>query len=143
MRKTAIVFVALLALGLSACSGKYKPDAQAGAGDDGTATETGAAGATGEPGVPADCVDQTGGEATVTMSDFAFVPDCLRVSAGSKLTLVNEDQSAHSFNVQGGTISETLDVGDTVEIKSIDLAPGTYAFNCGFHPPMVGTLVVE
>lgn len=142
MRKTAILLVALLALGLVACSGKYKPEAQADAGDGDAATETGT-GATGDGGVPADCEDQTGGEATVTMSNFTFVPDCLRVSAGSKLTIVNEDQSAHSFNVEGGVIAETLDVGDTVEIKSIDLAPDTYAFSCSFHPGMVGTLIVE
>lgn len=143
MRKTVILLVALLALGLVACSGKYKPEARADAGDGGTATETGTTGATGNGGVPADCDDQTGGEATVTMSNFTFVPDCLRVSVGSKLTIVNEDQSAHAFNVEGGVIAETLDAGDTVEIKSIDLAPDAYTFSCSFHPGMVGTLIVE
>lgn len=144
MRRTMIALVAVLALGLVACSGKYKPESQAGAADGGTTpTETGATGATGEDSAPSDCADQTGGDATVTMSDFTFVPDCLRVSAGSKLTIVNEDQSAHSFNVEGGAIAETVDAGQTVEIKSIDLASKAYAFNCGFHPGMAGTLIVE
>jgi plastocyanin len=142
MRKTAILLVALLALGLAACSGRYKPESQVGAGEVGTQTGAEATGPTGD-GVPADCEDQTGGKATVTMSNYTFVPECLRVSAGSDLTIVNEDQSAHSFNVEGGVIAETVDVGGSITLKSIDLAPGTYAFSCSFHPGMVGTLVVE
>lgn len=140
MRKTAIALVALLALGVVACSGKYKPDSTAGGGG-GTTTETGPAG---ETGVPADCEDQTGGDATITISGYAYDPTCLRVSASGKLTIVNEDPSAHSFSVEGGVIDETLDVGDTVTVKSLaDIPPGSYSFNCKFHPPMTGTLIVE
>ena len=139
MRKTAIVLVALLALGGAACSGKYKPDS---AGEPGATGDTGPAGETG--GVPADCVDLTGGDATITISGYTYDPTCLRVSASGSLTVVNEDPSAHSLTIEGGLIDETLDVGDAVKIKSLsDLAPGTYPFNCRFHPPMVGTLVVE
>ncbi len=138
MRKTVIALVALLLLGLVACSGKYKP---------GNASEPSAAGNSapaGNTGAPADCVDQTGGDATITISGYAYDPTCLRVSASGSLTIVNEDPSAHSFSLEGGLIDETLDVGDTVTIKSLsDLAPGTYQFNCRFHPPMVGTLIVE
>ena len=48
MRKTAIVVVALLALGGAACSGKYKPDS---ASEPGATGDTGPAGETfnGEP----------------------------------------------------------------------------------------------
>ncbi len=138
MRKTVIALVALLVLGLAACSGKYKPD---------NASEPGATGVTGpagETGAPADCVDQTGGDATITISGYTYDPTCLRVSASGGLTIVNEDPSAHSFSVEGGLIDETLDIGDTAKVRSLSsLAPGTYQFNCRFHPPMVGTLVVE
>ena len=136
------MLVAVLALGLTACSGKYKPESPAGAGGADTTGDSAPAGETG--GTPSDCADQTGGAATLTISGFAFEPTCLRVSASGSLTVVNEDQSAHSFTVESLAYDETLDVGDTVEIKSLeDLAPGTYSFNCRFHPPMVGTLVVE
>lgn len=138
MRKVLITLVALLVLGLVACSGKYKPDNSSEPG------ATGDTGPTGQTGTAADCVDQTGGEATITISGYAYDPTCLRVSASGSLTIVNEDPSAHSFSVAGGLIDETLDIGDTVKIKSLsELAPGTYAFNCRFHPPMVGTLIVE
>lgn len=138
MRKTTIVLVALLALSLLACSGKYKPDSASGPGANG---DTGVAAVSGPS---ADCEDMTGGPATVTISDYAFHPDCLIVSASESLTIVNEDPSAHTFTLEGGVIDETLDVGDTVKIKSLaDVPPGTYAFNCGFHPPMKGTITIQ
>lgn len=138
MRATVVVLAALLAL--AACTGKYKPSGTAGAvGQPGSAAGTPAA-----SGPPADCEDQTGGDATLTVSDFSFHPACLRVSAGSDLRIVNEDASAHSFTVSGGAIDETLEANSTDRIRSLGgLAPGTYAFNCRFHPPMTGTLIVE
>jgi plastocyanin len=78
------------------------------------------------------------------MVDFAFDPSCVKVSASEDLTLVNDDTSAHRFVLEGGAIDEVVDIGQTVKVKSLsDVAPGTYAFGCGFHPPMKGTLVVE
>jgi plastocyanin len=139
MRRTAIVLVAVLALGLLGCSGKYKPGGQGGAA---SAAQTGPTGATG--GVPADCEDQTGAPATIKMVNFAFVPSCLKVSASQSLTFVNEDQSAHRFILEDGYIDQVIDAGKTVKVKSLsDIPPGTYAFACGFHPPMTGTLIVE
>ena len=139
MRKTTIAVLAVLMLGVVACSGKYKPGAGATAANPGA--ETGAAG---ETGAPADCADQTDGDATITISGFTYDVTCLKVSASNGITIVNEDQSAHSFSVEGGRVDETLDAGATVSVKSLSaLEPGTYAFNCRFHPPMKGTLVVE
>jgi plastocyanin len=89
-------------------------------------------------------VDQTGGPATITMVDFAFDPSCVQVSASESLTLVNEDQSAHHFILESGAIDEIIEGGDTVKVKSLsDIPPGVYSFNCGFHAPMRGTMVVE
>jgi plastocyanin len=135
MRRLTMTVVALV-LGLTACKGSADAAAELGlAGDEG---------ATGATGVPADCVDQTGGPATITMVDFAFDPSCVKVSASEDLTLVNDDTSAHRFVLEGGAIDEVVDIGQTVKVKSLsDVAPGTYAFGCGFHPPMKGTLVVE
>jgi len=136
MRKVLTVTVVALVLGLTACKGGADAVAELGLDDD-----EGATGATG--GVPADCVDQTGGPATITMADFAFDPTCIQVSASESLTLVNEDQSAHRFVLEGGAIDETIDAGETVKVKSLaDIPPGTYSFNCGFHPPMKGTMIV-
>ena len=89
-------------------------------------------------------MDQTGGDATITISGFAYDVTCLTVSASNGITIVNEDPSAHSFTVEGGVIDETLDAGQTATVRSFsELEPGTLSFNCRFHPPMVGTIVVE
>ncbi|HSD49132.1 MAG TPA: cupredoxin domain-containing protein [Actinomycetota bacterium] len=139
MRKTVSAVLVILVLGTAACSGKYKPGSDSAAADQGTQT-----GAAGETGAPADCDDQTGGDATITISGYAYDPKCLRVSASNGITIVNEDPSAHSFSVEGGVVDITIDAGQTGKVKSLsDLAPGTYSFNCHFHPPMVGTLIVE
>ena len=136
MRKLMTVVVAALLLGLTACKGGADAAAELGLTEDGGAT-----GATGA--VPTDCADQTGGPATITMVDFAFDPSCVQVSASESLTLVNEDDSAHRFILEGGAVDETLDAGETVTVKSLSaVPPGTYSFSCGFHPPMKGTLVV-
>lgn len=136
MRKLMGVMAVALALGLSACRGAGAVNGVGATGDDG------ATGATG--GVPADCVDQTGGPATISMVDFAFDPSCVQVSASESLTLVNEDRSAHWFILEGGAVDEVIDAGQTVKVKSLaDVAPGTYSFSCGFHAPMKGTMIVE
>jgi len=138
MRKVTAVAIVALVLGLTACKGGAEALEELGlTGDDG------ATGATGG-GVPADCVDQTGGSATITTADFAFEPDCVIVSASANLTLVNEDTSAHRFILEGGAIDQVMEAGQTVKVKSLsDIPPGTYSFGCGFHPPMRGTMVVE
>jgi len=136
MRKTVIALVALLALGVVACSGKYKPQSPA---EGGSTAETGATGSSGA--VPAGCEDLTGGDATITISGFTY-PSCIQVSAGSTITVVNEDPSAHSFSIDGTDIDETLDVGDTVKVKLTGIAPGEYHFHCRFHAPMKGTLII-
>ncbi len=134
----ARLLVALpLVLALAACTGRYKPQEAVGGAAGGTRTPAA------ETGPPADCVDATGGAPTLTVSDFAFDPTCLRVTAGSRLTIDNRDASAHSFTVSGGAIDETLESETAEEIRLDALEPGTYAFNCRFHPPMTGTLVVE
>jgi plastocyanin len=138
MPKRTIAVLTVLMLGVVGCSGKYKPG-----GD--TAAATGPEAETaGETGASADCVDQTGGDATITILGFAYDVTCLTVSASNGITIVNEDPSAHSFTVEGGVIDETLDAGQTAKVRSLsELEPGTYSFNCRFHPPMVGTIVVE
>lgn len=137
--RARLLVVPVVVLALAACTGRYKPSEAAGAGGAGDpATESPA----GQTDPSADCADATGGAPTLTISDFAFDPTCLRVSAGSRLTIRNEDASAHSFTVSGGAIDETLESGSTEAVRLDALEPGTYPFNCRFHPPMTGTLVV-
>ena len=137
MRRLTIGLISMLTFTLAACGGGAGADA--GGGATGTTGGTGATGATG-----VDCVDQTGGPATITISNFTFDPACLKVSASEGLTFVNEDTSAHKFLLEGGGIEVAIEGGATVKVKSLsDIAPGTYSFNCEFHPSMTGTLIVQ
>jgi plastocyanin len=137
MRKLTIGLVSLLALGLVACGGG--DGATAGTGGSGGGGATGASGAAG-----GDCVDFTGGPATITIHDFAFDPSCLTVSASESLTFVNQDTSAHKFVLQGGGVEVAIEGETTSKVKSLsNIEPGVYTFNCAFHPSMTGTMTVE
>ena len=94
MRKLVLVLVAVCALGLTACSS-----------DDGggsTGAETGSTGTT-ENG---DCADLTGEDATftITISDFAFDPNCFTASASQGISIVNQDAADHTFTITGTDI---------------------------------------
>ena len=129
------ILTLVLTITLAACGGGG--DASAGPGATGATGPADATGATG-----ADCVDFTGGTATITISDFAFDPTCFTVSASQELTFVNKDTSAHKF--VGAGLEVPIDGKSTVKVKSLsDIAPGTYTFACAFHPTMRGTMTVQ
>ena len=139
MRKPWIVLAAVLALVLAACGGDDEAPPAA-TGDTGAAT--GATGATGT----GDCVDLTSGDVfTITISDFAFDPDCLTARAAQSISVVNEDSADHTFTIDGTEIDVTIPAGETFNGEPVSgvLEPGTYDFHCRFHPSMTGTITVE
>ena len=134
MRKLVFVLVGVCALGLAACSS-----------DDGggtTGSETKSSGPTGD----ADCIDLTGEGATftITVSDFAFDPDCFTASASQGISVVNQDSADHTFTVVGTEIDVPIAAGETFNGEPISgaVAPGTYDFLCTLHPEMTGQVTV-
>ncbi len=79
---------------------------------------------------------------TVQMDDFAFAPETIRVQAGQTVTWVNRDSAEHNvvFDETGQT-SPMLGQGEQWSISFNE--PGTYTYDCGPHPSMTGTVVVE
>jgi plastocyanin len=134
MRKLAFVLVAVCALGLTACSSD----------DDGGATGavTGATGTTKN----GDCVDLTGEGATftITISDFAFDPNCFTASASQGISVENQDAADHTFTITGTDVDVPIGAGETFNGESIsgDVSPGTYDFLCTLHPTMTGQVTV-
>ena len=76
----------------------------------------------------------------VSMSNFAFSPDAIRINVGDAVTWTNLDNVPHT--VTGDNFdSGTLDQGQTYQHAFVE--PGTYEYYCNFHPGMKGTVIVE
>lgn len=77
---------------------------------------------------------------SVNITGFAFQPSSLTVKAGTTVTWVNQDSVGHNIK-SAAFSSQDLQKGDT--FKFTFNTKGTFAYNCGIHPSMVGTIVVE
>ncbi|MCE9623242.1 MAG: cupredoxin domain-containing protein [Actinomycetia bacterium] len=78
---------------------------------------------------------------TVSMSDFAFHESEVFVTAGSDVTWTNGDGFAHSIVATDGAFhSDSLGTGESFT-TTFDTA-GTFAYVCGIHGSMTGTVVV-
>lgn len=79
--------------------------------------------------------------ATIHMHDFTFVPKTLTVAVGTTVTIVNDDDEAHTARaVDGAFSSGGLDRSDTWH--HVFTTPGTHAYFCELHPYMKGTIVI-
>jgi plastocyanin len=79
----------------------------------------------------------------VQISDFKFAPGRLTVGHGAKVTVANDDTTAHTATSDDG---QTFDTGTIQPGASGTISvtkPGTYAYHCTIHPFMHGTLVVR
>ena len=131
MRKLAFVLVAVCVLGLTACSS-----------DDGGGTTGAQTGTTAN----ADCVDLTGEGATftITISDFAFDPNCFTASASQGISIENRDAADHTFTITGTDVDVPIPAGQTFNGEPISgaVSPGTYDFLCTLHPTMTGQVTI-
>lgn len=83
------------------------------------------------------------GPAAVRIAGFAFDPANLTVTAGSTVTWTNEDDAAHTVAWADGTAaSGSLVKGGAPFSRTFD-TPGTFAYFCGIHPAMKGSVTVE
>lgn len=81
-------------------------------------------------------------EVIVTITNFAFTPQRLTVSAGDTVTFVNEDDMIHSVVASDGSFhSDGLDTHDKVSFTPA--RAGRLAYFCGLHPFMKGEIDVK
>jgi plastocyanin len=82
-------------------------------------------------------------KADIVISNFGYtVPASVR--PGQTLTVVNNDETAHSLTADA---NNTFDIrisgsGGTATLTAPN-APGTYPFHCKYHAAMTGTLTVQ
>lgn len=82
------------------------------------------------------------GATTVAIDNYAYKPATITVAAGTKITFVNHDQTAHTAtSTKPGFDSGTLQPGASHAITVTKA--GTYAYYCQFHAFMKGTIVVR
>lgn len=82
------------------------------------------------------------GSDAVSIVGFAFEPATITVKTGETVTWTNQASADHTVVADDGSFqSGDLATGATFT-HTFD-APGTYAYRCGIHPSMHGTVVVE
>lgn len=75
------------------------------------------------------------------ISNYAFAPATLTVRAGTKITVTNTDQTAHTATARsGGFDSGTVNPGKSTSFTVTK--PGVYTYYCQFHAFMTGTIKV-
>jgi 3',5'-cyclic-AMP phosphodiesterase len=84
---------------------------------------------------------QSSGVGIVSIENFSFTPKELSVSAGTKVTWTNRDDSPHTV-VSNEKIfaSEVLDTGD--KFSYVFVRQGVFDYYCSIHPRMTGRITV-
>jgi len=79
---------------------------------------------------------------TVTAADLTYLNTNPVVRAGAVTVLSNVDTGVpHDLSIDGVGVSGDCTGPCTVELQFVATA-GSYAFQCTFHPDMMGTLTV-
>ena len=91
--------------------------------------------------VPGHASDATTGT-MVKIENFTFTPPELTVKPGTTVTWTNADDIPHSVVDKDAKYrSKPLDTGDSFSMTFNDA--GEYDYFCGFHPHMVGKIIVK
>jgi plastocyanin len=83
-------------------------------------------------------------DTAVVIDNFTFAPATLTVKAGTRVVWTNHDDMPHTVVSAASPPlfrSKALDTDDS--FSSVFDKPGTYAYFCGLHPHMQGTIVVK
>lgn len=71
---------------------------------------------------------------------YTFAPAAISVTEGDTVTWTNSDNFSHSVRIEGG---EPLVMKPGEQVTHTFDAPGTFKYDCSFHPQdMQGTVVV-
>jgi len=81
------------------------------------------------------------GTVDVTIMNFAFDPPSLTIKVGTTVRWTNQDSAAHSVTSDTGVWDSGSIVEGAAYSRVFDTV-GTFAYYCGIHPSMKGTIIV-
>ncbi len=85
---------------------------------------------------------------SITITNFAFVPERVTVSPGAEIVVINRDSVAHSVTAVTGQgnvrafNSGNIDPGQRAIIRA-PRTPGSYSYFCDIHNFMTGVIIVK
>jgi plastocyanin len=79
----------------------------------------------------------------VAVTDYAYNPDPVTVTAGAVVTWTNQAGQPHTVTADDGTSFDSQPIAPNEAFANLFETPGTYAYHCTIHPDrMKGTIVV-
>ena len=78
---------------------------------------------------------------TVSIDNFTFSPNELKVKAGTTVTWTNHDDIPHTVVSAGKFRSKAMDTDNTFSFTFT--SAGDYKYFCSLHPHMTGMIKVE
>ena len=83
-------------------------------------------------------------QTVITINDFQFKPDHIKVEAGTEVVFRNNQPIAHAVTSMREPSFENIKVisSDGGEVARTFEKPGVYKFFCNYHPEMVGEIEV-
>ncbi len=81
------------------------------------------------------------GAGAVSIKGFAFNPGDVTVKAGTKVTWTNNDSATHRIKSGDGSF-DSDDLGNGATFDHTFGTAGKFAYICGIHPSMKGTITV-
>ncbi|MDD1702482.1 MAG: cupredoxin family copper-binding protein [Methanoregula sp.] len=132
-----LVFALVVLLVIGGCT-------QTGGTTQGTAAASTSVATTAAPAATAATTTTSVNDNTIDIRDMAFTPATITVPAGAIVRWVNRDSIPHSvvFSKESKiATSGALSGGQSFSVKFP--TAGTYAYSCGIHPAMTGTVIVE
>ena len=82
----------------------------------------------------------TGGP-SVSIQNFAFVPDTIRIKAGQTVTWTNKDTAPHTATSLSGAFGSN-DLATNQTFQFTFNTTGTFSYHCTVHPMMATAYVV-
>lgn len=80
----------------------------------------------------------------VNIQNYMFMPESIKVKAGTQVTWTNKDSVNHTVQADNPSADapSSMDIADGKSYSFTFQKPGTYSYHCVPHPYMHGTVIV-